>query len=169
MRNLLSSTAFFLIVTFLAVLTTGCPVGIAYPLGKPGTEKIDTKLIGVWQAKSDSAEMVKLEVGKKDDFTYWVEVLQTGESYMAESTSFDAWVTKIDGQNFIYSKPTDPAAEEFFVYQYAVNGKSLAIQDVSLLIGGMDAVTSTEAFRNEVSASLKLPDCLTSKLEYQKQ
>jgi len=37
-----------------------------------------------------------------------------------------------------------------------------------LLVGGVDAVTSAEALRKEVSASLKNPECLSGRMEYVK-
>ncbi len=168
MKNPIHSFFIFLAIVTAAFFTTGCPVGIPHPLGNPGTEKIDAKLLGVWVAKADSAEMQKLEIGKKDDFTYSVDVLETGENYMVDSEQFEAWITTIDGIDFIYARATDQDEELYFVYQYSVKGKKLAVQDVSLLIGGLDAVTDMETFRKEVSASLKMPDCLTSRLEYEK-
>jgi hypothetical protein len=169
MKNPVQSVFSLLAIFFIALLTTGCPVGISYPLGDPGTEKIDKDLLGVWVAAVDTAEMLKIEVGKKDDYTYWVEVLEQSENYMMDGTSYDSWVTKLDGETFIYSKPTDPEEEDYYLYHYQIEGKKLVLQDVGLLVGGVDAVTSTEAFREEVSASLKLPDCLSARFEYVKQ
>ena len=169
MKNPIHSLLLVLAIVTTAFFTTGCPVAISHPLGKPGTEKIDGKLLGVWVATSDSADIVKMEIIKKDDYTYAVEVLESGENYMVESNNFDAWFTKLDGKSFVYSKPTDPAKDEYYLYHYSFKDKTLALEDVSLLVGGIDAVTDSETFRKEVSASLKMPDCLTARLEYEKQ
>jgi hypothetical protein len=154
----------------IALFTTGCPVGIAYPLCEESQVlKIDKDLLGTWKAVSDSAEIQEVKISKEDDVTYAVEVLQKGESYMVDDTEFFSWTTKLGGHTFIFSQGADSESDDYFLYEYAFEGKKLVIQDVSLLVGGMDAVTSTEAFREELSASLKMPKCLVSRLEYVKQ
>lgn len=169
MKNSAQPVFFFSTVILIAMLTTGCPVGVSYPLGNPGTEKIDQNLLGVWVAVADTADLLKIEISKKDDYTYQVEVLEEGEHYVLDGNSFDSWVTKLDGKTFLYSKPTDDDEDSYYVYNYQFEGEKMVIQDVGLLVGGVDAVTSTEAFREEVSASLKLPDCLSARFEYVKE
>ena len=154
----------------IALLTTGCPVGIAYPLCEESQVlKIDKDLLGTWRAVSDSAEILEVKISKEDDVTFAVEVLQKGENYMVDDIEFFSWTTKLDGHTFIFSQGANSDSDDYFLYEYAFKGKRLVIHDVSLLVGGTDAITSTEAFREELSASLKMPDCLVSKLEYVKQ
>lgn len=152
------------------IFTTGCPVGIAYPFCEVGkAEKVDKNLLGTWKAVSDSAEILEVKISKKDDVTYAVEVLSQGESYMVDDTGFLSWTTKLDGHTFIFSQGASSDSKDYFLYEYAFEGKKLVINDVGLLVGGLDAVNSTKEFRQEVSASLKKPDCLTARLEYVKE
>jgi hypothetical protein len=144
-------------------------VGISYPLGNPGTEKIDERLLGTWIAQTEDAEMKKLVISKKDAYTYRVQVLEPGEMYALETDWLDAWVTQFEGYSFVYGKPDDDPEENYYLYQYAFEGNTLVTQDVSLLVGGMDAVTSPDTYKEEVRESLKLPDCLTSRMEYVKE
>lgn len=169
MRNCSHLIFLFVSLAAVAMVTTGCPIGIGHPLGQPGKEKIDKNLLGTWTATLDSAEIQQVKVTKKNDFTYEVEVLEKGESYMMDGVAFDSWTTQLEGKTFLYSRPTEPEEDSYYVYHYFFEGKKLVIQDVSLLVGGLDAVTSTETFRAEVAASLKEPNCLTSRIEYIKQ
>jgi hypothetical protein len=154
----------------LAIVTTGCPVGIAYPLCEENkVEKLDKKLLGTWRSTADSAEILQVRITEEDGLTFGIEVLEKSDNYMADDTRFFGWTTKLDGHNFLFSQGRDSDSKDYFLYHYRFEGKKLLIEDVGLLEGGMDAVTSTEAFRKEVSASLKNPDCLSGRVEYQKQ
>lgn len=159
---------FMLLVAF-AILISGCPVGLEYPLGDPGKEKIDEQLLGTWIAESEDAEMQKLTITKKDDYTYEVNILEKGEMYAMEVDDLDAWVTTFEGQSFVFGKPHDENDQKFYHYHYAFEGDYLVIHDMSLLEGGMDAVTSREALRKEVAASMSKPDFLASKMVYLKE
>ncbi len=159
--------AFPCLILMLLVLT-GCPTGLPHPLGNPGTEKIDQNLIGEWITDNPDAEAANFKIAKKDNYSYSVEVLQKGEMYSITSTSLTGWITKLDGQNFFYLKPSDE--ESYYLYAYKLNGKTeLITYDVSLLVGGVDAVTSTSAFRDEVSKSLKQPNCLSGEKVFKKK
>ncbi len=159
-------------ILLVSVLTAGCPVSIGYPLCEEDkVEKLDRRLIGTWKADSESAEILEVSIQKEEDndLTFAIEVLEQGENYMAEDTEFRSWITKLDGHSFIFSKAVNADKDEYYLYEYSFEGQKLVIQDVSLLIGGIDGVTSTETFREEVSASLKKPDCLTDRQEYTRQ
>jgi len=154
----------------IAIFTTGCPIGIAYPFcTESQIEKMDKKLLGTWVAVSDSVEILEMKIMKEDDITYAVEVIEKGEMYMLDGNRFLSWATKLEGHDFIFSQAVESENPEYYLYHFAFEGKKLVLHDVSLLVGGMDAVTSTEAFREEVAASLKQPDCLTSRIEYVKK
>jgi hypothetical protein len=146
----------------------GCPVGMNFPPDEPGTQKIDNALIGTWTCIMDSCSDLKVvKVEKKDDVSYSIEVQETGNDYLTDDKRFKGYVTKIDGKNFIYA--LGETSGEYYTYYYEVSGKSLSLFDVSLLVGGKDAVTSIEAFRAEISASLKKEGCITERVDFKKK
>ena len=54
---------FALFIAPIMLLTTGCPVGITYPLGTPGTEKIDKSILGKWvQEPGDDKEILSVQI-----------------------------------------------------------------------------------------------------------
>jgi hypothetical protein len=167
------SLKFFSATTLLALLllvTTGCPVGVPYALCEEHqVDKVDSKLIGTWKCLADSAEILQVQISKEDDLTYGIEILQKGDSYMAEDSRFFGWTTQLDGHHFLFSQGLESEDSNFYLYEFSFEGKKLVIHDVGLLVGGMDAVTSTEALRAEVAASLKMPGCLSARFEYEKQ
>jgi hypothetical protein len=169
MKKSFKSKWLLLTVITLSIFSAGCPVGLEYPLGDTGKEKIDERLLGTWVVQTADAEMKKLTVTKKDAHTYRVQVLERGEMYAMETDWFDAWVTKFDGQTFVIGKPDDENDQKYYHYQYSIEGGKLVTHDMSLLEGGMDAVTSQEALRAEVKSSMKKPDFLSSRQEYAKQ
>ncbi|NUQ26273.1 MAG: hypothetical protein HUU34_20165 [Saprospiraceae bacterium] len=170
MRNRSSFILVGATLAIVAFITTGCPVGIGYPLGTPGKEKINKDLIGNWAAVVDSADMLAVAVTQADEYSYQIEVTETGENFMAESTSFKAWITTVDGQSFLYAKASDVEEENYFTYHYYFKDKkTLVIEDVGLLVGGTDAVASTLSYRKEVSDSMKQPGCFSAAFEYKKQ
>lgn len=148
--------AFFLIS--LMLIFSGCPVGIDYPLDTPGSKPIDKKLLGTWENNNKDADIQKVKISKGSNNSYEIEVINTGEYYMMETKKFTAWITKIGNENFLYAKPDNE--NKYYVYHYSITGKnSFESSDVRLLVGGLEAVTSTEAFRAEIEASMKLDDC----------
>jgi hypothetical protein len=155
--------AFLLLVLMLT--STACPSGIAYAPGYPGKEKLDKKLLGTWVAQESEAEIQKVSITQRDDYSYLVEILEVSENFMADDKSYTSWVTVVGDQKLLYSKAEE--ANEYFTYQYEMPDKAtLIIHDISLLVNGVDGIYSTEDFRQEIDASLKLPDCLTSPFTY---
>ncbi len=153
----------------VVLVSTGCPVGLDYPLGKPDSEKLDKKLIGTWVSQSDDSEIKKVKVTKNDDNKYDIEVLERGEMYMLETDFLLGYTTKFNGQTFIYAQAKDQEDKKYYHYHYAFDGNKLVLQDMSLMVGGMDAVTSQEALQEEVAASMKNPDFLSTPVEYVKE
>ena len=139
---------------------TGCPVGVAPPLGKPGSEKIDKELIGIWSQPNPDLEVIKMEISKIDEYSLKVTILERGESFMEENDIFKAWMTIIDGKKFLYLQEDGNAIGNYYTYCFDIKGKTLKTYDVTLKVGGVDAVTSTEAYRKEISASLQFEDAL---------
>jgi len=160
---------FVSILAFASLLLfTGCPVGVNFPPGTPGTEKIDKKLIGTWSNDQEDPEVKKVTISKADAYTYEVEVLEKGSLYMANTDHFKGYVTKIDGKNFVYFLE-DKDSGQYFLYNYNIEDGKLKTYDVGLKVGGIDAVTSTEAFREEIKASLKMEDCLSGEIVWKKE
>lgn len=164
MKNL--APALLLLATLL--IATGCPVGVGYPLSAPGSEKIDERLLGTWYTEKEDHDIQRVKIEKRDDYSYAIKVLETGSMYAVEDTNFQGWITKIGGKDFIFAMPS--IAEEYYTYCYVIDGKNqMRSFDVGLLVGGVDAVTSTEAYRKEVEASLKMDDCLTEETLWVKE
>jgi len=143
----------------------GCPVDMDFPPDDAGSKPMDEALLGTWTCVNDTCDDLKVVlVEKADDYTYTIEVKENGENYLADDITFSGYVTEIDGKKFIYAR--GDVMGTFFTYHYQVSGNKLILYDVGLLEGGKDAVTSTEAFRAEISASLKKEGCLSGRLDF---
>ncbi len=144
---------------FILVITSfyGCPVGVDYPLGTTGTEKINKELLGTWVSDSKDAEVLKVKFEKNDDNSYKVTVLERGEMYALETDNLTGWVTEVEGKTFFYFMPENENKYYHYMVKEADKSKMVTC-DVALLDGGVDAVTSTEALRKQVATSMKNPD-----------
>jgi hypothetical protein len=151
------------------LLIVGCPVSTSYPIADPGTEKIDNQLIGTWlNTVGDSlSEVLKVSIARKTKTSYNVQVLEKGNMYVVDTTLFEGYVTKLEGKTFFFLKP-EGKTNEFYLYCYKFDDNVLKTYDVGLKEGGLDAVTSTEAFRKEVTASLRHSDCLSGEITWKK-
>lgn len=153
----------------LMLLLQACPVGTDYPLGYPGKEKADPGLIGTWEATDASPEVLRASVVPKDAYSYTVEVLAQSDLYMIGSTRFTGYTTILDKQNFFYV--FDRGDSKYYLYHYRLKGKKeLDLYDVGFLEKGIDGIVSTEAFRQEVTASMAREDgCFSERKTYKKQ
>lgn len=163
----MKNTLTFLVLVTSLLLFTGCPVGVNFPPGNPGTEKIDKKLLGTWSNNEEDPEVRKVIISKADDYTYSVEVLEKGSLFAPETDFFKGYVTKIEGKSFVYFLE-DRDSGQYFLYHYKIEDNTLKTYDVGLKVGGIDAVTSTEAFREEIKSSLKMDDCLSGEIVWKK-
>lgn len=164
MKKLLHLSIFILVITTFY----GCPVGIDYPLGVTGKEKINKDLLGTWVSDSPEAEVLKVKFEKNDDNSYKVTVLERGEMYALETDNLTGWVTEVEGKTFVFFKPE--GEEKFYHYMIKESGSNTLVTcDVSLLDGGVDAVTSTEAFRKQVAASMKSAEYGVETISWTKQ
>lgn len=146
----------------------GCPVDMEFPPDEPGSKPIDEALIGTWTCVNDTCDDLKVVlVEKADDYAYTIQVREHGANYMADDFTFSGYVTEIDGKKFLYAQ--GDVKGTYFTYHYRVSGNKLSLFDVGLLEGGKDAVTSTDAFRAEISASLKKEGCLSEQLDFVKE
>jgi len=160
--------AFFFSLVLIVLFSTGCPVGLDYPPGKPGTEKADKNLIGTWTNEMEDAEVGEVVISKKDDFSYYVKVNKKGSMYSLEGDEFTGWMTTISGKTFFYAKPEEE--DKYYIYHYELNGKKeMVSHDVSLKVGGVDGVHSTEDLVKEITASLKMEDCLNGEIAWTKE
>lgn len=167
MRKQLLPALRFALIAALSLSLFGCPTGLDFPLTEQ-PDKIDPTLIGDWSANTPEAEILEVTVKKKDDYSYSIEVKETSEMYMLDDFKFVGHVTRLDGRTFLIAKPIESGEEKYYHYHYHFEGGMLVIQDMGLLVGGVDVVTSSEALRKEVSASLKNLECLSSRMEYTK-
>lgn len=150
------------------LLLAGCPVGTDYPLGMPGEEKIDKNLLGTWTATDNTSYVKKVKIEKADEYSYNVEVLDTGENYWVNDTKFKGYVTQIEDKQFVYFKGITDG--KYYLYCYnKKNKKTIETYDVGLKVDGIKAVTSIPAFREEVKKSLKKEDCLIEKIVWKKE
>lgn len=146
----------------IMILLSGCPVDVPYPLGDKGNEKIDKELVGVWSQPDATMEVLQAEIIALDKHTLQLTVMEKGESYVPEEDVFTGWCTELDGYQFVYFQSKNESTAGYFTYCYKFVDGQLHTYDVSLLVGGIDAIVSTEAYRQEVSASLKMEGALSS-------
>lgn len=150
-------------------ILAGCPVSVEHPLGYPGKEKIDERLVGNWVTADTSAEIISLRITKTDDHTLHAKVLQRGSMYVEEVDDFTGWCTELNGRQFMYFQDAADPKGGYYTYCYWFDGKNLVASDFSLKVGGVDAVVSTEAYRAEVQASMGFADWLGTAFTYSKR
>ncbi|MFZ5553147.1 MAG: hypothetical protein ACOZCO_08540 [Bacteroidota bacterium] len=148
-------------------LMTACPVGIDYPADEEGKNAIDKKLIGTWKCSKPDHEIVKMKIEAKDKNTYTINILEKGGMYSVASDKWTAWITTIDKYRIIYAKPE--GENQYYHYCYEVEKSTLRTWDISLLAGGVDAVTSTQSLREEIKASSEKEEFLSSETVYEKE
>ena len=158
----------YLSIIVISLLNFGCPVGLDYALGNPGKEKIDTKLIGIWSNSEEDPEVVRATISKIDNYSYKIVVNERGSMYSLETDELTAWVTKVDGKLFLYMKPDNE--DKYYHYLIVDLTKDTMItSDVSLLDGGVDAVTSTATLKNQVKKSMKMEGWATETITWTKE
>jgi len=134
-------------------LLTACPIGLDYAPGKVGTEAVDSRFEGTWtiDPSTPDHEVVKVTFKKQNKFAYAVTVEERGEMYAMETDDYFMYQTTVDGLNIMYLKPSNE--EKYYMYQFEFDGKQLVVGDISLLDGGVDALTSTESLREQIKTS----------------
>lgn len=157
----------FFVFASLLLLLTACPIGLDYAPGEVGKEEINSKLLGTWVLSEEDAEAKKFTIRKIDKYQYSVEVLERGEMYSLETDNLTMYETTINGLHVLYLKPDDES--KYYMYQYTLDGNSLTIADIPLLDGGIDAVTSTEALRKQIEASMGQETFYAEPHTYKKQ
>ncbi|MFM7024253.1 MAG: hypothetical protein ACKOXB_14865 [Flavobacteriales bacterium] len=158
-----------LMISTVVLILTGCPVSISYALDEPGKNSIDKNLLGTWVCDTCSTfKKVEVKEGTEKN-SYDITVLEKGDSYTAEGSSFTSYVTTIGDYTFLYNLEKGTTAT-YYTYCYKMDGtKKVTLSDIGLLVGGTAAVTSTETYRQEVSASMSNPRFLSSPQTFVKQ
>lgn len=167
MRTFLS---LFLLLS-CAVLFTACPISTSYPLEKKGAIKLDKALLGVWDTDNPDAEAVKIEFKQgKEANTYDFKVLERGSMFAADGDDFTAWLAELGGKRFLVLQQLIEGVpqETYYVYHIKIENGKLISNDISLKVGGTDAVTSVQAYQEEVLASMKMDDFLANEMVWGK-
>lgn len=145
------------LVTLLSILPLiflfyACPVGLNYSLADGHLDSVNNDLIGLWESDAPTGEIRTLEISAHTETSLKAKVKMAGDSYALECMEGIIWQTRIDGKHFLVFKPDCEAL--YYHYCYEFNGDEIKFHDVSLLDGGTDAVTSTEALRRQVQNSI---------------
>jgi len=160
--------SYFITLILLAIAFYGCPVGLKYSLGDPGKEKINEKLIGKWVTGNTDAEVKNLSISKNDNFSYNVYVGERGETYSLTTDTLKGWITQLEGNTFFYVKPSnEDTYYHYFIKELSNN--TLSTCDMTLLDGGVDAVTSSEELRNQVIKSMRRSDFCEEPIKWTKK
>jgi len=149
----------------LLLFMFGCPLGLKFAPGQPDKEKIDAALLGNWATANTDAEFGGVALKQKDDYSFQVSVSDTRSAYGLDETEFTGWNTEVGGQKIVYILSDG----DYYMYAYKTETGKVTIYDIALLDGGMDAVTSTEALRKQITSSLKKPECLNDPRVYEKK
>jgi hypothetical protein len=152
-------------------MLTGCPVSSKFPLGPKGAEPVNQELIGTWNQGDKELEAQKIKISNgKDANTYKVEVLEKGDAFMADATQFNGWLTNINKMQFLVLQeaPDGNATETYFVYHIQQKNGKVITNDISLKVNGTDAITSIDAYREEVTASMKDKEFLSGEITWSK-
>lgn len=158
----------YIVTLTLALFLYACPTGIDFPLGNPGKEKIDPKLLGTWITDNEDAEVFEVNITKIDDFSYKVDVIDKGILYEPDSDILTGWITKIEDKLFFYARPENET--KFYHYMIlSIDSESMTTVPVSLLEGGIDVVKSSETLRNEVKKSMNKPEFIAEKTVWYKE
>ncbi len=152
-----------------SLMLTGCPVSSKYPLGVKGAVPADNNLLGTWAQDDEKTEATKVKITKgKEDNTYNLVVEEKGEAFMADATQFKAWLTVINNQNFLVLQENqdEKPSETYYVYHIKTGNNSITTNDITLKEKGADAITSIDAYRAEVTASIKSTDFLAGEIKW---
>ncbi|MDZ4822100.1 MAG: hypothetical protein SH856_01450 [Flavobacteriales bacterium] len=145
-----------------------CPVGLDYPLDDSAKSEMNKSLIGTWKISEDveEPEISEVTFEKNDEHTYTIEIVP-GPSFMGEGTSFIGWIVEMNGRQFMVAQDIGDGLN--YHYSFEVNKKALTTWDISLLIGGVDAVTSTAALQDAVKESMKSEEFLSGEQKWVKE
>lgn len=168
MRVLLSSV----VLISCAWIFTACPVSTTYPLEKKGAVKLDKAFIGEWRTETEDIEAKRISIKQGAEAnTYNITVKERGSMFMADGDDFIGWLAELGGKRFMVLQQVleGEAKETYYVYHVSIDGKSLVTNDISLKVGGTDAITSINAYQAEVLASMKMDEFLSGEIQWSKE
>lgn len=163
-----------LLLVAFSMIITGCPLSTKYPLANQNEAiTLDKTLIGHWMADKIGAEAkeVNVEAGSEKN-TYKIKVLETGEMYSPETSEYKGWLTEIKGLKLLVLQETGVKADKekpFYVYAVSAAGNKLSLKDISLKVKGVDAITSTNTYKEEVIASMNHEEFFGDEITYHKK
>lgn len=161
MKRLFSVT----LVVAGSVLFFGCPTGLDYALGVSGAIKVKNELLGTWYNDDTDGEVLEMEIVKKSDYIYEIHVIEQGTTYFLDSDTLTGWIVPFEGRDFFVFQPQ--GEEKYYHYVVMSNSASeLILMDMSLLVGGVDVVTSTPTLQAEVRESMKKTEFFESEKTY---
>lgn len=162
----------FSIIALLGILTA-CPVASNYPLGKKGAVALNPKLIGTWLTDQQDIEANQISITKgTEKNTYNLHVDEKGSMFMADGEDFIAWVAEIKEMKFLVLQQLvdGQATETYYVYHInMLKDKAFVSSDITLKVLGTEAITSIDAYREEVKASMEMEGFLTGEISWTKQ
>lgn len=159
------------------IFLTGCPVSSKYPLAdKKDALPFDDNLVGSWTNsnadKDKGHEVGKMVIAKGSaNNTYRIVVKEKRDMYAAETDVFEGWVIELNGMKFFVLQEVrkQKLYDEYYVYHVTFGKSMVSSNDISLKVKGIEAITSIEAYQEEVKASMKHPEFHSSKTIWYKQ
>jgi hypothetical protein len=156
-------------ISILLGILTACPVSSSYPLGEKGAVALNTKLLGTWSSDATDIEANQVTISKgKEANTYALHVDVKGSMFAAQGEDFTAWIAQIKDKQFLVLQDQAAETNAYYVYYFSMKDGELISNDITLKVKGVDAITSIEAYREEVSASMDMEDFLASEIKWKK-
>jgi len=162
----------FALIISCVFLLTACPIATTYPLGNKGAVKLDPQLIGTWTNQTEDTESTGVTISKgKETNTYNLHVDEKGSMFMADGEDFIGWLATLNGKTFfVLQQLVDgEATESYYVYHIKLDKSILTTNDITLMVNGTDAITSIEAYQEEVIASMAMDEFLAGEIQWQKK
>ena len=153
------------------LLLTACPLSTTFPLGQKGDAEFNELLLGTWSTEASDPVVKKATISKGEEpGTAKLHVDEKGELFAADGTDFLIWLTNLENQTFLVMQQVMDGENQptFYAQHITIAQNILTTHDISLLENGIDAVTSVEAYREEVKASMKNPEFLQEQVEWKK-
>lgn len=160
---------YILLIFSSAILLMGCPISTSYPLGTSGEQKIDERLLGTWKNDSSGVEVKKAIVRRNNSNEYIIRVVEKGPRYEVDGMKYKGWLTTINGHQFLVLQAMKVFRPTYYAYHITLGDGTVTTQEISLLVEGKAAVTSTEAYRKEVEASMEKDGFLTNEIVWKKE
>lgn len=153
------------------LLLTACPLSTSFPLGQKDEVEFNNLLIGTWSNKAKDPVIKQATISEGEEpLTAKLHVDEKGELFVAVGLDFLVWLTEIEDQTFLVLQQIIDGEnqETYYVQHITIAQNVITTHDISLLENGIDAVTSIEAYREEVKASMHNPEFLQEQVEWKK-